>query len=205
LFYTVYQVTNLLSGEIYVGMHKTANPDDSYLGSGLLIDRAIRAHGRANFQKKVLFIYNNPEDMQAKEAEIVTPAFCEQEDTYNLNEGGRGGWSYVNRILTTEEMKRRSAKGVARLAELRKNPDFQARVSANMSANWHETHQWTDELKARWSKQRKGKKNSEETRRKISEGLKGHKVSNETRRKIAESNRRTAARKKEEREAQLLQ
>ncbi len=35
--------------------------------------------------------------MNRKEEEIVTKEFCESPNTYNLCEGGKGGWSYVRR------------------------------------------------------------------------------------------------------------
>jgi hypothetical protein len=33
---------------------------------------------------------------------IVTEDFCNRNDTYNIMEGGSGGWSYVNSNLTHE-------------------------------------------------------------------------------------------------------
>ena len=34
--------------------------------------------------------------MNLLERMVVTPEFCAREDTYNINVGGDGGWSYVN-------------------------------------------------------------------------------------------------------------
>jgi len=34
--------------------------------------------------------------MQLLEHYVVTPEFCSRKDVYNLNEGGNGGWNYVN-------------------------------------------------------------------------------------------------------------
>jgi len=38
--YTVYKITNLVNGKIYVGAHQTDSLDDAYMGSGRLIQRA---------------------------------------------------------------------------------------------------------------------------------------------------------------------
>lgn len=96
MFYTVYKTTNKVNGKIYFGVHQTKNPEDSYLGSGILLIRAIEKHGVENFEKEVLFTFDNPEDMFAKEAELVTEEFVQQDDNYNLKVGGSGGWDYVN-------------------------------------------------------------------------------------------------------------
>ena len=103
MFYTVYQITNTMSGKIYVGMHQTEDLEDGYLGSGQIIRRAISKHGRGNFKKDILFVFDNPEAMRAKELEIVTEEFVARDDTYNLNVGGHGGWYWANKVYTVEQ------------------------------------------------------------------------------------------------------
>jgi len=49
MFYTVYKTINLVNGKIYVGLHVTDKLDDDYLGSGKLIQAAIKKYGRENF------------------------------------------------------------------------------------------------------------------------------------------------------------
>lgn len=99
MFYTVYKVTNILNGKYYIGKHQTKDLDDGYMGSGKLIRRAIRKHGLENFKKEILHVFDNEQDMNQREAELVTVS----EETYNLCDGGKGGWSYVNRSRTSEE------------------------------------------------------------------------------------------------------
>jgi len=97
-YYYLYQITNLVNAKIYVGVHKTNNLDDGYMGSGKVIQAAIKKHGIINFQKDILEFFDNPKDMYAREKEVVTADFLLREDVYNLRRGGHGGFDYINRI-----------------------------------------------------------------------------------------------------------
>lgn len=94
--YIIYKTTNKLNCKIYIGCHKTRNLDDGYIGSGTILKRAIEKYGIENFDKEILFVFDTPEEMFAKEAEIVDKIFVELDTTYNILEGGRGGFEYVN-------------------------------------------------------------------------------------------------------------
>jgi len=96
MLYTVYKTTNLINGKFYIGTHKTKDPNDIYLGSGKLLKKAIEKYGVDSFKKEVLFIFDNPEAMFAKEAEIVTAEFLAENNTYNLKLGGEGGFDWIN-------------------------------------------------------------------------------------------------------------
>ena len=121
-YYTVYKTTNKLNGKCYIGTHKTSDLSDGYLGSGTFLKRAIKKHGEENFNKEVLFKYDNPDEMFAKEAELVNEDFLMNENTYNLKVGGFGGFDYINTRVVTEEHKQRRAKNgykaVGNLSEL---------------------------------------------------------------------------------------
>jgi hypothetical protein len=96
LLYTIYKTTNIQNGKFYIGKHQTKNLDDGYMGSGNLLKRAIAKYGKDSFVKEVLFIFDNEEDMNAKEKELVTEEFVKSDDNYNICEGGQGGFSYLN-------------------------------------------------------------------------------------------------------------
>ena len=97
MHYTVYKTTNLANGKIYIGSHVTEDVNDGYVGSGKLLLKAIEKYGLESFKKEVLHIFDNPNDMFLKEAELVSNEFIQRKDTYNIKEGGHGGWDYVNK------------------------------------------------------------------------------------------------------------
>ena len=92
MFYIVYKTTNIINGKFYIGKHKTKNLNDNYMGSGKLLKQAIEKYGKQNFVKEILFIFDNQEDMNDKEKELVVLT----EDSYNLCKGGNGGYDYIN-------------------------------------------------------------------------------------------------------------
>lgn len=96
MFYSIYQITNKVNGKIYIGSHKTQDLNDNYMGSGVLLNRAYQKHGVEKFEKQILYVFDNPDDMYEKEKELVNEDFVKRKDTYNIKEGGFGGWGYVN-------------------------------------------------------------------------------------------------------------
>jgi hypothetical protein len=103
VFYTIYKTTNKINGKIYIGKHQTKDPNDSYLGSGKLLNCAIEKYGVENFEKEILFAFDNEDEMNAKEAELITEDFIKEDTNYNLCPGGQGGFGYINDSIWTKE------------------------------------------------------------------------------------------------------
>ena len=87
-FFLIYQISNLITGKIYVGAHVTYNINDKYFGSSKYLKKDVKELGKNNFRKEILHIFDNKEDMMNKEAEIVNKEFCHRIDTYNRMIGG---------------------------------------------------------------------------------------------------------------------
>ena len=101
--YIVYETTNLINGKIYIGCHKTINPDkfDGYLGCGVLATQpwsyshpkthfqfAVKKYGPKNFLRKTLAIFDTLEEASNLERELVNEEYLSRDDVYNMILGG---------------------------------------------------------------------------------------------------------------------
>jgi hypothetical protein len=91
MYYIIYETKNLINNKIYRGCHKTEKLNDGYLGSGKLLVKSIKKHGKKNFERTILVFCNSFEDMLETEKLYVDYDFVLREDTYNLRVGGYGG------------------------------------------------------------------------------------------------------------------
>jgi hypothetical protein len=154
MLYTIYRTTNNLNGKIYIGKHQTLNPNDSYYGSGKAIVNAIKKHGKENFTKEILFIFETEEEMNNKERELITEEFVLREDTYNMGVGGEGGAHFKGRkhskesIIKSVETRIKNGNNVCSpekrkyFSDLYKNRKFSEESKKKMS----------DSAKKRWAK-----------------------------------------------------
>lgn len=167
--YTVYKTTNLLTGVIYIGKHECHEKCSwvrkgkcTYLGSGDIIQLAIKKYGRENFSNEILYSFDNEEEMNAKEAELVTEELIATGTVYNLCPGGQGGWGYVNTnklndrtgMIHTEEAKRK----FSRIGSMH-TPETKAKIGAKS----RERKATVAAIEAN-----RGRPRSEETKRKLS-------------------------------------
>jgi hypothetical protein len=66
------------------------------MGSSPYLNAAIQKYGINRFKKEILFDFDNYDDMNNKEIELVNENFIKRKDTYNVELGGNGGWNAIN-------------------------------------------------------------------------------------------------------------
>lgn len=87
----IYKTTNLINGKFYVGKDQKNNPD--YLGSGLVLNRAIIKHGRENFKKEILEHCDSKDELSNREIYWIE-TLSAITNGYNIALGGSGGDTY---------------------------------------------------------------------------------------------------------------
>ncbi len=101
--YIVYLTTNMVNGKIYIGVHKTEDPNvfDGYLGDGVLVNSpktyqkcltafhcAVTKYGPDKFKRKTLKVFDTEQEALSLEAELVNEEFIRRTDVYNITLGG---------------------------------------------------------------------------------------------------------------------
>lgn len=177
MFFTIYKTTNIVNSKVYIGKHKTNYLKDDYLGSGLLLHHAIEKYGKENFVKEILYIFDNEDEMNAKEAELVNEEFVANTTNYNIALGGQGGWYHINSIRTEEEHREISKLGGLSggefLKEYTQTDEYKSANSDRMKIKWELGHyadmqmpstlglKYSDETKKLISISQSGAKNSQ--------------------------------------------
>jgi hypothetical protein len=172
MHYYLYEVKNKVNGKIYVGVHKTNNLTDGYMGSGKVILQAIEKHGLDNFEKTILEFFDDAESMFKRESEVVNGTFLERDDVYNLRRGGMGGFDWIN-SSNIPKFKGRSHSEETKqiLSNLMKGKE-RPEISKACKKSWDSKND--EERQAfgnKISEKLRGKKKSPEHRAKISEGV----------------------------------
>ena len=101
--YIVYLTTNIKNNKIYVGVHKTEDPDkfDGYLGNGVNrnspssiknpkepFQYAVKKYGFDSFRRSTIRVFDTQQEALDLEGEIVDEDFIKRKDTYNIALGG---------------------------------------------------------------------------------------------------------------------
>lgn len=107
----LYKVTNSINYKFYYGVHSLN--DDNYFGSGLLIKKAIKTHGKHNFYKTILFEGTTKECYELEEF-ILSIDFINNPKCYNLALGGNGGLLLTGEKLVEfkENLKKRNSERI---------------------------------------------------------------------------------------------
>lgn len=155
----IYKTTNIINGKFYIGQDSKNDPN--YLGSGLLLNRAIEKYGIENFKKEILEVCENKKHLNEREIYWIKETKA-KELGYNIADGGHGGNTY------TEETKQR----VSKLFTNRYISEETIEKRKTTRAKNPEKYKLSEERKKRIGDFHKNKKISEEHKQAISHYMK---------------------------------
>ena len=171
----IYCITNMINNKMYVGkMSKPVNKSKYYLGSGVIINKAIQKYGKESFIKEILEENIKPEELSIREIFWIEKLNTKRPNGYNLTDGGEGTAGY-KKTHTQIENHRKAITGKKASEETRKK-----------MSEAHIGKKKTEDHAKNISKGLKGRKLSLDHIKKVSEGNKGKKISEDQKRMISE-------------------
>lgn len=141
----VYKSTNLLNGRVYIGQHRGIF-NRKYLGSGLLIRRALKKYGRKNFSLHLLAIAFIEEQLNALEKIYIKKyrKKYSKKVLYNLVDGGKGisGWKHSAKFKEWQSRRNTGCKNPMFGVHLfgKSNPSFGMKRSEEQRECMHQAH-----------------------------------------------------------------
>jgi hypothetical protein len=100
IFY-VYKTICTITNEYYIGIHKTKNIHDNYLGSGVKIIESIKKHGVENHIKEIICYCKDYSELLIKEKILITKEKIKDPLCMNIKIGGSGGYN-----MSSEKIKK---------------------------------------------------------------------------------------------------
>ena len=113
MYYLIYKTTNLITNKYYIGKHKTANINDKYLGSGLVLKQSVKKYGRDAHIREIIHFCESYETMTSLEKEIVNLDLLNDPNCMNIRPGGDGGTHGKEKEMWTQKNKLQMAKAVS--------------------------------------------------------------------------------------------
>lgn len=143
----LYKITNKITNEYYIGKHNGWK-QNGYWGSGIKIERQVKKYGKENFEYQIL-VYGTPEYILELEQKMVTLQLIESDEKcLNLIPGGKGALKGYKHSDETRKLISEKIKQI-----FKERPEI-----------YYDSYE-----------KQKGKKFSEESRKKISLAVTGEK------------------------------
>lgn len=159
----IYRTTCLVNGKTYIGQHKHNCNDKYYLGSGVIIKKAIKKYGKDNFVREIL-----QDNLTSVGANFCEKLFISTENPeMNIAKGGQVcGWN--KEVKMSDEQKRKLS--MAHLNSAKKH-------NSGRRSGYKHTEEWKKEIskrmKEQWSSGKRERRKSEMTKQKMSLSFKG--------------------------------
>lgn len=161
----IYKTTNLINGKIYIG--KDSRNIDSYYGSGIVLNHAIKKYGKENFKKETLDKAKNAKELNEKEIFWIKKLdACNKEIGYNRSYGG-DGFSGITQE-TREKLK------ISRLKWKFSNETKKKMSESSKGVPKSESHKKS--LSKAWKKRKIEKPFTKETLEKMSNSMMGKNI-----------------------------
>ena len=113
-FHYIYKITRTDgSGKYYIGMHSTDDLEDGYFGSGILLWKSIKKHGKEKHVKEIIEYLSSRAELRAREREIVNEELLSDKKCMNLKPGGAGGTHGKERWQLGSEAEKRRRQGLS--------------------------------------------------------------------------------------------
>ena len=164
-FHYVYKTTNTINNKYYIGLRSSEKLNDGYLGSGVLLKRAIQKYGKEFFVKEILVVFGSREEASLYEQKIITKEMVQDAECYNLCVGGDNSGAgkrtnseeskYQNRIKhlgkkhaeSTKELcrqimveehlnRKKDSEIYKKIKAVRNTKESKAKTSAQAKAQW---------------------------------------------------------------------
>lgn len=147
--YYIYLTTNQINGKQYIGQHY-GELDDSYIGSGNILKKAIKKYGKQNFTKKILEICLDYNSLNKAEKEWIKKYDAVNNNNfYNVADGGFNSNPCAG-LSKEEENKRR--KKLSEAAKGEKNHFYGQHITGEDHPMWGKHHSEESKQKMREKK-----------------------------------------------------
>jgi len=160
----IYKTTNKLNGKFYIGKDGGSHTG-TYLGSGIVLNRAIKKYGRENFIRETLEKCIDLKHLSEREKYWIKKYdACKRTDSYNISTGGEGGDTFtynprydelcrkvslgqMGRVQTKETRKKISEvlKKSKKLREVMDSPEYKEKMSKALSGTKNPRSKLTEE------------------------------------------------------------
>ena len=96
-FHYLYKITRD-GGRFYVGIHSTNNLDDGYFGSGTILLKSIKKHGKESHSMEIMEFLPDRDLLELREYEVVNEELLKNPLCMNIKRGGEGGGPTWDRL-----------------------------------------------------------------------------------------------------------
>ena len=94
--FITYKTINLITGEYYIGSHKTDNLDDGYLGSGRFLRKSIEKYGVENHKREILGIFDTRKESLDLEHKLIKEKKLTQKCILLNQSSGGQSFDWIN-------------------------------------------------------------------------------------------------------------